>query len=106
MGHVVAGGTVASDPKIQAMVDWLVPHTLKSLQGFLGLIGFYQKFIKGYASIALPLTNLLRKDSFKWSNEAQLAFDTLKTAMVFSPILQLSNFEQMPLSRLMHLVLL
>ena len=88
LGHVVAGGMVAPDPsKIQAMVDWPVPQTLKSLRGFLGLTRFYQKFIKGYAFIALPLTNLLRKDSFKWSNEAQLALNTLKAAMVSAPVL-------------------
>jgi hypothetical protein len=95
LGHVVSKGTVAPDPaKVQAVLDWPVPKNLKALRGFLGLSGFYRKFIRNYASIALPLTSLLKKDAFKWISEAAVAFEQLKQALVTAPVLTLSDFTE------------
>ncbi|MCH79856.1 Ty3/gypsy retrotransposon protein, partial [Trifolium medium] len=94
LGHVVTQGTVGPDPsKVQAILEWPTPKTLKALRGFLGLSGYYRKFIKGYASIALPLTSLLKKDAFHWNSEAQAALDRLKQAMVSAPVLALPDFS-------------
>jgi len=54
------------------------PYSVRTLKGFLGLTWFYHKYIRGFASLAGPLTDLLRKDVFHWSLEAQIAFDKLK----------------------------
>ena len=94
LNHIVSARGVAPDPsKIEAMVNWPVPTTTHALRDFLGLTGFYRKFIKGYASIAAPLTTLLQKDNFHWGEAPQEAFDSLKRAMIEAPILSLPDFS-------------
>lgn len=93
LGHVVLGKGVEPEPsKVHAMVKWPSPTSVMELRAFLGLIGFYRKFVKNYASIAIPLTTLLCKDAFEWTVASKAAFDLLKTAMTSALVLALPNF--------------
>jgi hypothetical protein len=75
LGHVISEGSVAMDPdKVQAVVDWQTPKSVRTLRGFLSLAGYYRKFIRNFGSIAAPLTKLLKKEGYCWTNEADSAF--------------------------------
>lgn len=75
LGHIVSDGQLLADPaKLAAMSEWPAPKSVWQLRGFLGLTGYYRKFIRNYAILAAPLTALLSKDKFKWTELATDAF--------------------------------
>lgn len=76
------------------MVEWPRPNTVKDLSGFLGLTGYYRRFIEDYGVISKPLTELLKKNSFGWNPRAETVFHTLKNAMTQALILALSDFTK------------
>jgi len=95
LGHIIPAKGVRADPaKLDVMSKWVLPTTIKSLRGFLGLTGYYRKFIRSYGIIAAPLTALLKKNSFVWTPAATAAFLELKYAVTSPPILPLSDFSQ------------
>jgi len=90
LGHILGQGCVKVDPaKVAAVRDWPVPTCVHDVRSFLGLTGFYRKFVKQYASIAQPLTDLTRKDApWVWRESIEgAAFNQLQTALTSAPVL-------------------
>jgi hypothetical protein len=76
------------------MLSWTRPTNISELRGFLGLTGYYRKFVRNYGILACPLTSLLRKGQFCWNDDAEAAFEALKTAMTSTPTLAMPNFAE------------
>jgi hypothetical protein len=96
LGHVISGGGVATDPaKVEAVRTWPVPRNLKDIRGFLGLTGYYRKFIKNYGIISRPLTDMLKKNNqYQWTPGAATAFHTLQEALIHAPVLAVPDFSK------------
>lgn len=95
LGHVISNeGVKVDQSKIEAITKWPLPRTVRAVRGFLGLSGYYRKFIQGYGVIAAPLTKLLRKIGFSWNEEAEEAFLALKKSLSESPVLALPDFTR------------
>lgn len=95
LGHFIQETGVSADPhKIKAIVEWPVPSNLKALRGFLGLAGYYRRFVRRFGTIACSLTALKKKNGFELSEEAETAFRTLKQALCEAPVLALPQFDK------------
>ncbi|KAK8582359.1 hypothetical protein V6N13_032113 [Hibiscus sabdariffa] len=95
LGHVISTKGLMVDPKkVQTILDWRPPRNVGEVRSFLGLVGYYRRFVKGFSAIALPLTKLLRKDQpFEWSEDRQRSFDQLKQALTHAPVLDSSKLR-------------
>lgn len=83
------------DPsKVEVVRDWPALTIVTQLRAFLGLTGYFHRFIKGYASIAGPLTDMLQKDNFYWSTTADSTFNALKHALTTTHVLSLLDFSK------------
>jgi len=79
--------------KIQAVVAWPTPTTAREVRGFLGLAGYYRKFIRHFGSMTAPMTKLLTKETFYWTDIIEAAFNQLKQALTTPPTLCLPDFS-------------
>jgi hypothetical protein len=95
LGHVILTTDVEMDAqKVQAVRDWPTPRSVRTVRAFLSLAGYYRRIVKDFGTIVAPLTRLLCKDSFKWTDEAEGAFRMLKQAVTTAPLLQLPAFDR------------
>ncbi|GMI84518.1 hypothetical protein HRI_002121100 [Hibiscus trionum] len=96
LGHVVFHeGLVMDDSKVEAIRKWHVPTTVRDVRTFLGISGYYRRFIRGYATIVAPISDLLKQsDTFSWSPVAQAAFELLKSSLASAPVLGLPDFDK------------
>ena len=84
---------IAVDPsKVKDMLDWLPPATVSQIQSFLGLAGYYRRFIEGFSKISKPMTELFKKDKkFEWTSDCEKSFIELKKRLTTAPILTLPD---------------
>ncbi|GKC11695.1 putative reverse transcriptase domain-containing protein [Tanacetum coccineum] len=91
LGHVIDSEGIHMDPaKIESIKDWASPKTPTEIHQFLGLVGYYRRFIEGFSKISKPLTKLTQKNvNFDWSEKAEATFQLLKQKLCSAPILSL-----------------
>jgi hypothetical protein len=96
LGHIVSEHGIATDPaKIDKVAKWPTPVSRHQLQQFLGLANYYRRFIKDFATICRPLHKLTEKSApFKWTDECQYAFQTLRNKLVSPPVLVFPEFSK------------
>lgn len=95
LGHIVSAEGVRVDPaKVAAVKDYPAPKDVQSLRSFLGMVNFFRKFIKRYAQVVHPLTDLLKQSAvYRWTPECQAAFDKVKELLTTSPILRMPDWH-------------
>ena len=93
LGHVISvEGVRVDSQKIEAVVNWKPPKNVSKVKSFLGLAGYYRKFIEGFSRIEAPLTKMIRKDvKYDWVDACQQSFEELKSRLTSAPILALPN---------------
>ena len=96
LGHLITADGIKPNPvKIEAIKNFKKLENVKDVQSFLGLAGYYRKFIKNFSSIAKPLTKLTQKDIiFDWTPNCEKAFYDLKHALTTAPVLKFPNFKE------------
>lgn len=96
LGYVIGQGGIATDPeKVSAIQKWPVPKNLKQVRGFLGLAGWYRRFIENFSSVVFPITELLSsKKKFVWTRQADSAFRTVKMLLTTAPVLANPDFSK------------
>jgi len=96
LGHIVSAEGIACDPKkVDRVKNWPQPRTVTEVRGFLGLSGYYRRFIQDYSTIAGPLLELTKKGmTFQWSASCERAFEALKAALIEAPVLAYPDNEK------------
>jgi hypothetical protein len=89
LGHVVSPEGIIVDPsKVKEVLDWKLPMTMSEVRSFLGLAGYYRRFILNFSKIVKPVTELLKKENkYVWSDACDEAFKHLTKLLTTSPVL-------------------
>jgi hypothetical protein len=91
LGHIISEEGIIMDPeKVEAIREWSVPRNVAEVRSFMGLAGYYRRFITGFSKIAHPITSLQRKEeTFQWTKECEKSFQRLKQLLTNAPILRI-----------------
>ena len=93
LGHIISEEGIAVDPsKIEAIQEWPTPRNVTEVRSFMGLAGYYRRFIEGFSKIAHPITSLQRKGvKFEWNPRCEESFQRLKQLLMSAPILKIAD---------------
>jgi hypothetical protein len=96
LGHVISKGGISVDPsKVQDVLSWNAPMSVGDIRSFLGLAGYYQRFIEGFSKISKLMTELLKKDEkFEWTPACEARFQELKKQLTTALILVMPDMEK------------
>jgi len=94
--HVISEEGIVVDPKkIKAIMEWLVPKDVEDIRSFMGITGYYCRFIEGFSKTTYPITSLQKKGTkFKWTQKCQDSFNKLKELLTMTPILKVVDPEK------------
>ncbi|XP_074298764.1 putative mitochondrial protein AtMg00860 [Silene latifolia] len=94
LGYIISGRGISLDQdKIDAIKSWLIPKSITEVMGFHGLPSFYRRFIKNFSAVAAPITECMKKGEYKWTENAQQAFNLIKRMLCEAPVLRLPYFN-------------
>jgi hypothetical protein len=96
LGHIINQDRLVVDPKkVADILDWKAPRDVHGIKRFIGMVGYYRRFIEGFSRIARPMTALLaKKAKFKWTTESQESFEALKKKLTTTPVLILPDVHK------------
>jgi hypothetical protein len=96
LGHIIFGEGISVDPKkVKAIMEWLVPKNAHEVRSFMGLVGYYRRFVEGFSKIAKTITTLQRKGvRYEWTKECDSTFIELKRLLTSVPILRVLDMEK------------
>jgi hypothetical protein len=96
LGHVISVRGVLVDPgKVRDVLNWKLPIAISKIRSFLGLVGYYRRFIQDFSKVAKPMTRLLEKGKvFKWTQDCQDSFEELKKCLTTAPVLVLPDLSK------------
>jgi hypothetical protein len=95
LGHVLSEEGVEVDPdKIRSIMEWPSTKDVSDIRSFMGLVGYYRRFIKGFSKIGCPITTLQKKgNKFSWTQQCEEKFQTLKYLLTHAPVLKIVDPE-------------
>jgi hypothetical protein len=104
LGHIISTTGIEVDPeKIEAIRGWPTPKNVTEVRSFMGLSGYYRRFIKGFSKIASPITSLQKKGvKFEWTSKCEESFQQLKGILTSAPILKIADPNEYFLCAPMH----
>jgi hypothetical protein len=96
LGHIISEGGISIEPsKVMDVLSWNTSQNILDIRSFLGLVGYYRRFIEGFSKIFMPITELLEKGkTFEWTPRHEVSFQELKKRLTMAPVLTMPDMKK------------